>query len=181
MSTNPYETPATVSRTADPDSPNRRLAIAAVRKAFVILLAPALFNYYAFDTAAIDSSISPRLQVLFRTTNLIGIAVGAAMIWFLALTVLEFAGRTVRSVVAPDVSTDTWDDALYTSLKPAAYLAVLGAILWGLWVVGFYFVQLDFVMISYGIGIPAHILAACLYVPLVVRWYKLARASAPQR
>ncbi len=179
MSTNPYESPATVNRTADSHLPNRRSALAAFRTAFVILLTPALFNYYAFDTDAIGGGIPPILQAAYRTTNLVGIAVGSFLIWFFALPVLEAASRTIRNVVARDASTDRWVDALYMSLKPAAYLAVPGAILWALWVVGFYFLQLDFVMISYGVGIPAHILAACLYVPLLIRWYRLSRSELP--
>ena len=179
MSTNPYESPAVANHTADSHLPNRRSALAAFRTAFLILLAPALFNYYAFDTHAISGGIPPILQAVYRTTNLVGIVVGSTFIWFFALPVLEAVARTIRNVVARDASTDSWDGALYVSLKPAVYLAVPGAILWVLWVVGFYFLQLDFVMISYGVGIPAHVLAACLYVPLLIRWYRLSRTGLP--
>ena len=182
MSTNPYESPTTVNWTADSNLPNRRSALASFRTAFVILFAAALFNYYAFDTHAISGGIPPILQAVYRAINLVGITVGSTLIWFFALPVLEAVARTVRNVVARDVSTDSWDHALYVSLKPAAYLAVPGAILWVLWVVAFYFLQLDFVMISFGIGIPAHVLAACLYVPLLIRWYRLSRTgSSAQR
>ena len=181
MSTNPYETPAVGDHTADSHLQNRRAALAAFRTAFLILLAAALFNYYAFDTHAIIGGFPPILQAAYRITNLGGIAIGSAFIWFFALPVLEAVGRTIRYVVARDVSTDNWDGALYVSLKPAVYLAVPGAFIWVLWVVGFYFLQFDFVMISFWVGIPAHVLAACFYVPLLVRWYRLSRTRMPSQ
>jgi len=181
MSTNPYETPAVGDHTADSHLQKRRAALAAFRTAFLILLAAALFNYYAFDTHTIIGGFPPILQAAYRITNLVGIAIGSAFIWFFALPVLEAVARQIRNVVARDVSTDSWDGALYVSLKPAVYLAVPGSIIWVLWVVGFYYLQLDFVMISYAVGVPAHVLAACFYVPLLVRWYRLSRTRMPSQ
>jgi hypothetical protein len=175
MSANPYQSPPNIPSTAD--SPTRRSAVAAFRTAFVILLTPALFNYFAFD-AMMSAGVSARLHVLFRAANLAGFAAASVLIWFFGVPLLEAASRTIRRVFARDASRESWDGALYVSLKPMAYLAAPGAVLWAVWVVGFYFLQVEFVAISLGVGIPGHILGACLYVPLLMRWYQVSRRDS---
>ena len=40
------------------------------------------------------------------------------------------------------------------------------------WVFGFYEMQMNFYVLSWLIGIPAHILGACVYIPLIYGWYR---------
>ncbi|PQO39002.1 hypothetical protein C5Y96_03790 [Blastopirellula marina] len=110
----------------------------------------------------------------------VGIGLIAVVCWFAFVPVLEFLSRTIRSIVARNTDPKQWDEVLYVSLKPAALLAIPGMILWIIWVTGFYFLGANFFVISYAVGIPSHILAACLYVPLLYRWYKLWDRSVPR-
>lgn len=64
-------------------------------------------------------------------------------------------------------------DALYATFIRSAPYAVAGAILWGIWVFGFYQAKVDFMVLSVPVGILAHGLAAALYLPLIYRWYRI--------
>lgn len=65
----------------------------------------------------------------------------------------------------------------YRSLNSLICVAIPDAALWMVWVFGFYHMHSDFYTISWAVGAPAHLLAACWYVPLVHRWYRLARTA----
>ncbi len=179
MSNNPYQSPTAGQQRPMATLPNRQSSQRTFRIAILILLAPALFNYYAFDTHLIaNGSIVPALQNIYRAANIAGIVLATVLIWLFGLSFLEHVSTLTRSLFARHVAIDAWNDAIYASLKPAVILAIPGAFLWGLWVIGFYYLEVDFVTISYVIGIPSHLLLACLYVPLLVRWYKLVRTES---
>jgi hypothetical protein len=146
---------------------------------FAILLAPAIFNYYAFDLQMIaNSSLPSPTQTLYRATNILGFAVGSALIWFLGFPLLERVSQLIRLALASHTSLSRWLAIFYASVRSAVYLAIPGAILWAIWVVGFYYLGIGFYRISWSVGVPAHLLGALWYVPLVCRWYKLASAPA---
>lgn len=184
MSANPYQSPTVESLPPVRQPASRAESRAALHAACLILLAAGLVNYYAFDMRDIaGAGYDARLKTVLRTMNVAGIAVVFLLSWFFALPLLEFFGRVIRALTGRRAALDRWNDALYLSLKPAKYLAVAGAVLWILWVVAFYVADFNFVVISFAVGLPAHLLAACVYVPLAFRWFKLARgdAAAPHR
>ncbi len=177
MSNNPYQPPAASEPLRDRRSPKRGSALWAFRTGLLILLPPTLFNYYAFDSRSSSNGFPLDIRALYYAFSIGSLCLGAAAAWFLTLPLLEWVAWMIRSLVAGKVPASRWDDALYESLRPAAYLALPGAGLWVVWVVGFYYLALDFVILSYAVGIPAHLLAACLYIPLIIRWFRLARGK----
>jgi hypothetical protein len=142
-----------------------------------VLLIPALYNYWAFDALAV-SPLSADLARLFRTLNLLGLAFAFALIWLFGLVALERIAGLVRRVFANEIDRDQWLAVLHKRLTRAPYLAIPGAALWGIWVFGFYDLRIGFQTISWSVGVPAHLLAACLYLPLIHDWYQLARWPA---
>jgi hypothetical protein len=81
-------------------------------------------------------------------------------------------------VFAHDTDRAGWLDALHKQLTWAPYLALPGAALWAIWVFGVYQLHVDFRLLSWAVGVPAHLLAACLYVPLLYAWYQLSRSPS---
>ncbi|MEE2936525.1 MAG: hypothetical protein VYA84_11070 [Planctomycetota bacterium] len=112
-----------------------------------------------------------------RTVNLVALCLTIVSIWFWGLILLEriaaliywVAGRTRVCRSTPQ----QWKQQLYHALQRGPNLAFLSAILWFVWIVAIYPLQLDFFSVSLPIGIAAHILAAYLYLPLFYSWYRL--------
>jgi hypothetical protein len=145
--------------------------------AIAMLLIPALYNYWAFDALAV-SPLPADLARLFRTFYLLGMAIAFALIWLVALPGLEVIARLARIVFAREIEPAAWLEVLHKKLTAAPYLAIPGAALWAIWVFGIYQMHLDFHSLSWAVGVPAHILAACLYLPLLFAWYQLSRSPA---
>lgn len=187
METNPFQSPSATDQlkensVASQQSPEaRRAAEISVRAAILILLVAGLFNFYAFDHAIIGTIIPPRVHMVVRVIGLVEIATITVLSWILLVPMLEGLGRFVRHLTGRRSEVAAWNDAVYRSLQPAVYLAIPGAIVWGIWVYGFYFAHFDFLILSYAVGIPAHLLAAALYLPLIIRWYTLARTKSAQQ
>lgn len=183
MSTNPYQSPQAESVSLETQPPLRREALKSVRVATILLTLAGVFNFYCFcvhgRTLYIGTPTPSMVDLTEFAAGCVGIGLIAVVCWFAFLPVLEFLSRMIHSIVARNTDPKQWDEALYASLKPAALLAIPGMILWFVWVIGFYFLGVNFFVISYAVGIPSHILAACLYVPLLFRWYKLWRSSVP--
>lgn len=184
MSTNPYQSPQAEITTSEEGLPLRDAVLKSLRVATLLLTAAWLFNYFCLcfhgRTSYIGQSIPFTVTVVAFTIGSLMIGLIALVCWFAVLPVLEFVNQTARRMIAPITAPEPWERAFYISLKPAAMLALPGMILWIIWVIGFYLVGVNFYVISYSIGIPAHILAACLYVPLLFRWYKLWRSTVPR-
>lgn len=187
METNPFQSPVATDQAKENSVASQQLAeskrrtVISVRAAILILLLAGLFNLYAFDYFLTQNMITPRVQMGVRVFNLVGIAMITLLCWFLFVPALEVLGRFVRHFSGRHSDVAAWNDAIYRSLRPAIYLAIPGAIVWGIWVFGFYFVHFDFLTLSYAVGIPAHLLAAALYLPLIFRWYTLARSPSPEQ
>ncbi|RCS42060.1 hypothetical protein DTL42_19720 [Bremerella cremea] len=184
MNTNPFESPVAITQVDDlgETSPQlvaaRRTAVFSVRAAILILLVAGLFNYYAFDQVVVTDVVAPRFQTTVRVTNLTGMVAITLVAWFLFVPALEVLGRMLRHLSGEKTPVAAWNESLYRSLRLAVYFAIPGAILWGIWVIGFYFVHLNFMVLSIAVGVPAHLLAAGLYLPLLFRWYLLARSKS---
>ena len=174
MTENPYEPPKSQTRLRYAESRLKKQARLSLRLAATILFLPAIYNYWEFDAQEV-SPLPDDLAKLCRAVNILGIAVSAVVIWFLRLPVLEALARLLRALFASATDRSTWEDVLYQSMPRMIYLAVPGAALWTFWVFAIYQRDSDFHTISWAVGIPAHLLAACWYVPLLHRWYRLAQ------
>lgn len=176
MIENPYQSPDASSETVNAGPCLREQAGRSFRIATLVLLIPAVYNYWAFDAYVIGSSRLPSdLANLCRLLNVLGFIVGGSLIWFLGVPLLETSARLIRTVFANGTDRTAWLETLYRSLNWSAFLAIPGAVLWMIWVFVFYQKNMDLYTISWAVGIPAHLLAACLYLPLILGWYRLAR------
>ena len=176
MTTNPYQSPQADDTQVVAPLPTRQEGLESIRTATALLSTAGLINFAALFRPGFEVYWNtPTFWIVLAvdTILLAGIGLIVAACWFLLLPTLEFLGGLIRSIIAPSVNRGEWDNALYASLKPAGLLATFGMILWVIWVVGFFILNANFYVISYAVGIPAHILAACLYVPLIYRWYRL--------
>lgn len=174
MIENPYQSPRSLPDPASAESNLRKHARRSIRISMLVLMIPAIYNYIVFDARAIAGRLPDDLVVVCRAINLFGFIIGTAAIWFLGLACLELASNAIRFAFARGISPSAWQENLHRSLGLTVYLAVPCAALWAIWVFGFYEMRVNFRVISWAVGIPAHLLAACLYLPLIYRWYRLA-------
>lgn len=180
MNTNPYEPPkAPAALTAMPNE-ERQTANLGVRIALVILLIPAIYNFICFNFPFSGNRVGFPVHGVFLTVNAIGLVLTAAGIWFFGLKLLEVLTGGIHFIVARKSKIDDWNEALYAIARRMPYFAVPGAVLWAIWVFGFYQLHLGFYIVSIPIGIMSHVLAAFLYVPLIYRWYKMERTTTGQ-
>jgi hypothetical protein len=175
MSTNPYESPQTPAALPNDD---RRTANRSVRLALVILLIPAIYNFICFNFPSDGNLDELPIYGVYRTFNSIGLLLVVVAVWLLGLKFLEFLTGGIHSVFAQKSNLKDWNEALYAIVRQMPLFAVPGAVLWAIWVLAFYQLQLGFYTISLPIGILSHVLAAFLYVPLIYRWYKMERTTA---
>jgi hypothetical protein len=178
MNTNPYESPQSHAVVQPMPNKERGAANRSVRIALSIMLIPALYNFISFNFALADTLHEAPSFVVYRTFNFIGLLLIVVAIWLLGLKFLEFLTGGIHSVVARKSNLKDWNGALYSIVRRLPFFAIPGAALWAVWVWAFYQLQLGFYSISVPIGIGAHLLAACLYVPLIYRWYKMERTAA---
>lgn len=180
MFDNPYRSPDTESSVIETDWLRRR-AESSFRLSTCILIAPALYNYWEFDLQAIATSgLSLAAATAYRTINLACFIVGGMLIWFLGVPLLETLSVLLFKPFANRVDRDAWQRVLYENLARTPPAAFAGACFWGIWVYGYYKMGWDFTMISWAVGIPSHILCACIYLPLVYGWFRLVASSAPR-
>ena len=178
MPVNPYSPSSETLDTFDRRTIERDLAQRWLRRMLLVLLIPALYNYIEFDLIAISASRLPaKLAVITRLVNVTGFLVGAIVIWFYGLSILEFIAGLIRRLFASRIDSRVWNAVLYNSLPLAFRLSIAGAGLWIVWVVGFYRLDLPFLLISWPVGILAHILAAVWYITLCIRWYQVSVAD----
>lgn len=171
MSENPYESPE--SSTGGAESDLRARAQRSFRFVVMLFLLPAAYNYWAFDIRVVNR-LPNDLANLCRSANVLGITFASFLIWYLGVVVLEWMAGSLRFLFAPTTDLDSWQKALYQSFHVLSYIAAPGAMLWAAWVFCIYYLKSDFYVVSWVVGIAAHLLAACWYVPLIYRWYRLA-------
>lgn len=179
MNHNPYESTVTDSHDRDPQTEqHRRAAQRHFRVAALILLLPAAYNYVEFDrTYVLGQGLPADLVMLQRTVNLVAIVIGVGCIWQFGLPLVETFAAVARRQFARHVAPVHWNVPLYAAVRSLAYLAAAGAMLWTFWVFAIYRLEMDFWIASYTAGIPGHVLGACFYVPLLYRWYRLAKRA----
>lgn len=155
----------------------RANALRRIRYALLILLLPAIYNFICFSLL-VDSLVGDlHMWMIYWAVNGMGFAALATAVWFLGLRLLEVWTVVVHKIFGSKATLENWNAALYEVLVRGPLLAVLGAIVWGIWVVAYYHLSVGFYMISIPTGIAGNLLAACLYVPLLYRWYSLERTE----
>lgn len=174
MSQNPYEAPLHVGVIDErTPSPLRASAQRALRLATLLLFFAAAYNYWEFDLAIMDQ-LADELARVYRAINCGWFVVVGLAIWFFGLWILELIARALRAIFAPAKNREAWLNCLYQSLDKAPLLAGIGMLLWLIWTYAFYKLGANFYVISWLVGIPAHLTAAAWYVPLIRRWWRLA-------
>lgn len=179
MPENPYQSPQLSDESGDTEPDLRKRARLYFRLAASVLLIPAVYNYWAFDAHAIASGRLPSdLTTFYRTVNVVAFVIGVTLIWLLGLPILQAIAGSLHILFAKGTDRAAWQAALYRSLNGAVVLAIPGAALWAIWVFAFYQVGVNFYTISWAIGVPAHLLAACWYVPLIHCWYRMTESQS---
>ncbi len=180
MSTNPYEAPKAEAVQQSTPNEDRWTALHNVRMAMLILLVPAGYNFICFNFPSNADQIDLPIYTLYRAVNLVGLVLVVSVVWFFGLTFCELVTGGIHAIVARKSRLEDWKAALYRTLRRAPVLAVPGAALWAIWVAAFYQARLGFFVVSVPVAVAGHLLAACLYVPLIYRWYKMERSAARQ-
>ena len=172
---NPYASPASVCHVASGLAGLRADALRRIRYALLILLLPAIYNFICFSLLVDPLVGDLHMWMIYWAVNGMGFAAIATAVWFLGLRLLEIFTVVVHMVLGRKATLANWNAALYEVLLRGPLFAVLGAIVWTIWVVAYYQLNVGFYAISVPVGIAGHLLAACLYVPLLYRWYSLER------
>lgn len=180
MSTNPYESPKVPTALQATANVDRVKARHSVRIAMLILIVPAVYNFLCFNLYLNPRRIQLPLHSIYVTINSLGIVLIAFVIWSFGLAILEFIAGGLHSILARKSLLDDWKSTMYVIVRRAPKFAVAGAVLWSIWVAAFYQLRLGFYAVSVPVGVAAHLLAACLYVPLFYRWYKIEHTAAKQ-
>ncbi|MEZ6119934.1 MAG: hypothetical protein R3C28_25650 [Pirellulaceae bacterium] len=170
MSTNPYESPSSPAQQRPLQNEPRSAARRSVRIALLMLLMPALYNFACFN---FPPTATLPIHRLYQAVNSLGLISIVAFVWFFGLTCLEGVTGGIHAMVARTSSLAAWKNELYAILSRLPWFAIPGAVLWTIWVAAVYQLRIGFYAVSVPVGIAAHVLAACLYVPLAYRWYKL--------
>jgi hypothetical protein len=181
MIENPYQPPTSMSQPAErtaalrtESAPQRAAALFHVRLILGILLVPAIYNIFRFSyPSPAISPIPVGMSNLFFAGNLLGLIASSSLVYFFGLSFFEAITRASHAIFSRQPTLPWWLDALYATFIRSAPYAVAGAILWGIWVFGFYQAKVDFMVLSVPVGILAHGLAAALYLPLIYRWYRI--------
>ncbi len=149
--------------------------------ALVILLLPATYNFVCFNFPMIHAGTNRAatfyVYPIACVLNGVGFALIVFAVWFQGLAALQLATWLLHKLFARCTPLAAWKQRLYLAVGRAPRFAVAGAVLWTIWVAAFYQFGVGFYAISVPIGIAAHVLAAGLYLPLVLGWYKLERAA----
>lgn len=175
---NPYRSPATIDQPAPAAPLLRADALFRFRVAVTLLLIAAFANAF----------FRPRFLYMVTSVMLIKYRIGLldflfiSAIGFFAMTgafnALERLAKLLRRIFAANSDPEAWNNAIYNAFRPAIPLGLAGALLWIIWVIAFFELRINFYVISYAVGIPAHLLAACVYLPMLSGWFKAARTTA---
>lgn len=165
MHENPFEPPQPGPPVLSPMS--REAAIDCVRLTVAVLLGPAVYNFICYLWLA--GGWYPELAVV-QAALLVGTFVLA---WRAGVPVLEFATWQLHRLLGRAETARDWQQALYRFLRRLKWAAVPAAALWVIWCYGFYQLRIPFFVISVPIGVVAHLVAACAWLPLLIQWIRI--------
>ena len=172
MAENPYAP----SLNAAPVHVERSSALRTVRLCTLILSVGAVYNAYVYSGLATPT---PAYAVtLLRGLNITGVVLIITACWFFALPLFELVSLGCHRLFGRSATLDQWRGELYRVLATATPFAILGTIVWCVWVYAFYFMDMNFFLISVPTGIAAHVLAACVYLRIPFKWWSLEKTAA---
>ncbi|OYP38922.1 hypothetical protein [Rhodopirellula sp. MGV] len=178
MTSNPYEAPGDDSLDQNDLSKRRHQGLMWFRGLLVVLLLPAIYNYIRFDHAILHGpGVSAGLIKTYRAVNMVLIAIGSLSLWIWGYPVIEWLSMKLKRLFGPNKDPLAWQDCLHRSARQAFRLSFPAAALWFVWVHIFYRSPENFILLSWLIGIPAHLLAACWYIPLFRSWAECPRQT----
>lgn len=176
MSTNPYQSPTT-EPVLVAQSLERLGALRNVRIALLIMLVPGIYNFITFSARMFNFVPPLSMHLSFLVVDAFWAVVAVVAIWFFGLNVFEFVAGGCCAAFANYSKLEEWKHVLYLSLHRLPLFAFFGAVVWTLWVFGFYHLGADFFAISVLAGLAGHLLGAGIYLPLFYRWYRMERAA----
>lgn len=148
----------------------------------LILLLPAMVNFYLLLERSIRyvDVVPPQPHFALILVNMIWCVPLAALLRFAFLPLLELIAGAIRYLFARNVPRQLWLASMYRSLSLLVPVAIFGAVLWMVWLVGFYLLEMNFFVISIPVGILAHLLGATIYLRIFYGWFRLSRESPTQ-
>ena len=174
---NPYASPQADQQA--PPSPSRVLAQSFIRRTLLILGVCVGVNiwanfYWTDPHPPLAYDTRPPLVI----GNVLLFSAIFSVSWFTALGILELAAGLLHLVFGGGVSRDDWLTSLHLSLWPMVPAALVGSVLWVLWLVLFHLAghpggfALDVVF-----QIAGNILGAWVYLTVFWNWYQLRRGE----
>ncbi len=177
---NPYRPPRPVLPADDAlNESDRNLARRKTRLAVGILTLPAVYNVLSFNFR-IGADASALVNIIYRSVNLIGFTLLILIVWYMGLNVFEFVTRICHRLIARNSTLEEWRKTLYQTILRSTPFAMVGAIVWAIWVLAIYQANVDFYVVSVPVAILSHLLAAGLYLPLILNWFKLEREASSE-
>lgn len=152
-----------------------RTAMWRLRWTLVLLLPGAILNAVVWDIKVVQGA---PFALLMRAGNVLLFFFGVLAIWFFALPVLRLVVSIIHRLLGRG-SLDHWNACLLDSFRRLPLWAVPGCVLWLIWG-SVFFAQADepgFGIITFLLAAAAHMLAACWYVPLLVKLIRIERAA----
>jgi hypothetical protein len=121
---------------------------------------------------------SGEMRLLFAAINFVGAVLTLLGTWYLGLMVFECAAVAAHHVAGGRLSKDQWLATMYHELWRLPWAAALGAALWLAWCY-LYFLDDHFPVwaINVVLGGLGHLVAAWVYLPVLLAWYRLRRTS----
>jgi hypothetical protein len=180
MSTNPYEPPESAATSRVPEHGERDVAKRSLRIALVLMLPSAVYNFICYNFPTDPEHIEIPIYSVYRVFNGLGFIAITTAIWWFGLLILEFLTGGFHAFFGRHSELGAWKTALYRMLHRLPPFAIVGAVLWAIWIAGFYQLDIGFYAVSVPVGIAGHLLAAGWYVPLFYRWYRIERSASPR-
>lgn len=170
---NPFSPPVPEPGTELPDAD--RTALWRLRWTLLLLLPGAMLNAVVWDIKVVQGT---PFAWLMRAGNVMLFLFGVLAIWFFALPVLRFVVFIIHRLLGCS-TLDRWNECLLESFRRLPLWAAPGCVLWLIWG-SVFFAQNDepgFGLVTFLLAAAAHLLAACWYVPLLIRLIQIERAA----
>jgi hypothetical protein len=121
---------------------------------------------------------SPQVQMVFALLNLVGSILTLAGTWYFGLLIIECAAVVAHHIFGGRLSKEEWFAAMYRELWRLPWAAAIGAMLWLAWCYLF-FLDNHFRVLALNIALGGlgHLVAAWVYVNVLLSWYRLRRAT----
>jgi hypothetical protein len=111
--------------------------------------------------------------VVSAIAGIVALVLGFTLVWFIGYPLLLYVAHMLRVVVAPRVSAEDWLGVIDRALRIAPFVAALGVVTWLVYSLGNFGGWPGDVVF----GVIGNLLGALVYGPMLVGWYRAARAA----